>query len=264
MKHLSFSTKSLVAGLTLAVGLAFATGAQAETKQGKAEVKAIRGTAKYSTGGNVWVPLKVGTVLRSGAIIQTAMESTVDLFLGQNGPVVRMTPETTLSFDKLVYTDTGADTVVDTQLNLQSGRILGNVKKLAAASHYEIKLPTGVAGIRGTDYDVTARKLGNGKYEIRVTSITGTLIGSAVVGVDPVTAVINTGETWTPEGGVEKLTPEILAHLQTEIQVAINRAEQFPPQSGPRGTPIVTPFDPQTGPSGRPPPGPVPTHTGHP
>ena len=223
MKNLSSIIKNLAVFTVFAAAFALTSGAQAETKQGKAEVKVIYGTAKYSTGGNVWVPLKVGTVLKAGAIMQTAADSTVDLNMGVNGPVVRVTPNTTLSFDKLAYTDTGADTVIETQLNLQSGRILGNVKKLAAASRYEIKLPTGVAGVRGTDYEVTAKPLGNGKFEIRVTSITGTLIGSAVVNGNVVTGVVNTGETWTPEG-VQTLSPDLLIALKNQIAEAIRNA----------------------------------------
>src|SRR5688572_13730841 len=100
MKHLgSFMNKILVCTLSLLV--VSLVSAQAAEKQGKAEVRAIRGTAKYSTGGGQWMPLKVGTVLRSGSIIQTASASTVDLFLGQNGPVVRVTEDTQMGFDKL-------------------------------------------------------------------------------------------------------------------------------------------------------------------
>src|SRR5262249_11312091 len=50
----------------------------------------------------------------------------------------------------------GADRVTDTTLNLKAGKILGTVKKLSAASSYEINLPNGIAGIRGTIYLITA------------------------------------------------------------------------------------------------------------
>lgn len=224
MKNLSSIIKNL-AVTTIVAAFTVASAAQAEVKQGKAEVRKIQGgDAKYSTGGNVWVPLKVGTVLMAGAVIQTSADSTVDLNMGVNGPVVRVTPGTTVALDKLSYTETGADTVIETQLNVQSGRIVGNVKKLAAASRYEIKLPTGVAGVRGTDYEVTAKPVGNGKYEIRVTSIEGTLIGSAIVNGNAVTGVVNTGETWTPEGGVQKLSPELLISLKDQISEAIRNS----------------------------------------
>ena len=61
-----------------------------------------------------------------------------------------------MGLDKLTLTDTGADTVVEVQLNLPEGTILGNVGKLSAASKYEVKVPNGVAGIRGTRYRISS------------------------------------------------------------------------------------------------------------
>ena len=116
------------------------------------------GSATYSTAGQSPAALKVGTVLYSGATIKTAAESSVDLFLGKAAGVVRVTENTTLGIDKLTITDTGADSVIDTQLDLTEGIIRGNVNKLSAASKYEIKLPNGVAGIRGTRYVCTASR----------------------------------------------------------------------------------------------------------
>ena len=139
--------------VTLAVALAVtvtAASLQAQTQQGKAEVRAIKGSATYAIGGGAAMPLKVGTVLPPGATVQTGAGSVVDLFLGNSAGVVRVAENTTLGLDKLTITDTGADTVIENQLNLKEGTMLFNVNKLSAASKYEIKLPNGVAGIRGT------------------------------------------------------------------------------------------------------------------
>jgi hypothetical protein len=210
MKQLGMISKQAMACGVALFAASLLVNAETAPSQGKAEVKAVRGSAKYSTGGGVWVPLKVGTVLNPGAQVMTSAESTVDLFLGKNGPVVRVTPETTLGLDKLTVENTGAESVIETQLNLQSGRILGRVKKLAAASRYDIKLPNGVAGVRGTDYDISVTPLGNGKFKIRVTSITGQLVGTVVVDGRTITALIKDGETWTPEDGVSAADPELL------------------------------------------------------
>jgi hypothetical protein len=100
--------------------------------------------------------LKVGTGLNQNSVIRTAPGSTVDLYLNENGPAVRVTENTTLGLDRLTIDRTGVDNVIETQLDLRNGRILGNVRKLAAASKYEVKTPMGVAGIRGTRYDIRA------------------------------------------------------------------------------------------------------------
>jgi FecR protein len=109
--------------------------------------------------------------------------------------VVRIWENTALSIEKLTTMQTGADAVTDTQLDLKSGHITGNVKKMSAASKYEIKLPNGVAGIRGTVYDITAEGV------VRV------LVGSVVVAwVNPktgevVTQVVMGGQQYDARSG---------------------------------------------------------------
>ena len=105
------------------------------------------------------MPLKVGTSLQAGSTVSTAANSHVDVYLGINGPTIRITADSTVGIDKLTYTDTGADAVIETQLNLKQGTLMGSVRKMAAASRYEIKTPSGVVGIRGTDYVVTDKML---------------------------------------------------------------------------------------------------------
>jgi hypothetical protein len=64
--------------------------------------------------------------------------------------IVRIFQSTVLGVDKLTVERTGVDEVSDTQLDLRAGQIMANVKKLSAQSKYEIKVPNGVAGIRGS------------------------------------------------------------------------------------------------------------------
>ena len=175
--------RSLLNGLIICgLALAMASNLAAQTvSQGRAKVVRIKGFARFTTGNNVWQPLKVGETLRPGSVIQTGIEkgSFVDLVLGDgNAPVsavgpaltsskayyqpsaeqniVRVWENSLLGIDKLTSMETGADTVTETQLDLQAGRIFGSVKKMSAASKYEVKIPSGVAGIRGTVYEISA------------------------------------------------------------------------------------------------------------
>lgn len=155
MKSLGTYIKTTVAcGVTLAI-VSLASALQAQEQQGKAVVRAVRGSAQFKDAGKDWAALKVGTVLKSGAVIKTAADGQVDLFLGQNGPVVRVTQATEMGVDKLSINKTDAETVIETQLDLKAGTILGNVKKLAQASRYEVKTPKGTCAIRGTEYRIS-------------------------------------------------------------------------------------------------------------
>jgi hypothetical protein len=142
--------KRLVLLLSLLAVALWTSPLGAQTQPGKGVVRAIKGTATYSTDGVNFLPLKAGAVLPAGTTIKTGAESLVDIFLGNSAGVVRVVENSTLALDKLTLTDTGADTVVEVQMNLPEGTMMFNVNKLSAASKYEIKVPNGVAGIRGT------------------------------------------------------------------------------------------------------------------
>lgn len=230
------TTKWLMSGVALAA-MFFTTSVQADVKQGKAVVRAIHGSAKYTKGGGVFVPLKVGDTLYAGNAITTAGDSQVDLFLGDNGPVVRITDATTLNFDKLSINNTGAEKVIETQMDLKNGRILGNVKKLAQASRYEVKIPNGVAGIRGTDYDISSSgevRCINGSVLVAITRPNGTVQ----------TFTLTAGQQVNPISGVVSTIPApILAQLKRDVANAISVATVITiPGGGPGGTIVkITP-----------------------
>jgi hypothetical protein len=221
MKQIGF--RKIVACTVALLALSFVTNIQAQTKQATASVRKIIGSAQVKKNGGDWTKLNTNDKLGTGAMIKTEADSTVDLFL--NNSVVRIMQSTTVSLEKLMSENAGMEKVTQTALSVKEGRIMGNVKKLAAASKYEIKMPNGVAGIRGTDFDITVTPLGGDKYGITVTSIQGTIVGSAVNQQNVlVTAIINTGETWNPDEGVKILPLEVLNAL---VQI-INELKNIP------------------------------------
>ncbi len=189
------------------IALAMVSSVTAQTvAERSASVVRIKGHARYASGPKSGQPIAVGAALKAGDSIQTAADSYVDLILGEEnltpvrpamGPsasyqpkteqdVIRVYADSVLSFDKLSLMKTGADEVTDTQLDLRAGKIFGSVKKMSTASRYEIKIPNGVAGIRGTSFTITASGV------LQVNS------GSVVVswtGADgkPMTQVVNAG-----------------------------------------------------------------------
>lgn len=197
--------------------------AQAAPEMNKAVVRAVRGSANYSTDrGANWKTLKVGANLNQNSVIRTAPGSQVDLFLNENGPVVRVMEGSTLGLDKLTVDRTGTgDNVIETQLDLRNGRILGNVKRLAAASKYEVKTPTGVAGIRGTRYDISS--------DGTVTVVEGQVVVVYIVDGVASTATVNAGQTARPpttRGGqvvVNAATPSVLESVNAQIEDSSTR-----------------------------------------
>jgi hypothetical protein len=218
------------------IALAMVSTLAAQTVQGHATVVRINGSARYNQGGS-WTPLKVGDVLRAGTVVQTGVDrgSYVDLVLvdmGSPAPVafstelagasaekrdlmsyqpraeqnvVRLNENTALGIDRLTSQNTGTDLVTETQLDLKQGRITGNVKKLSPASKYEIKLPNGVAGIRGTVYDITAEGV------VRVAS--GSMI-IAYVGPngEVITQIVNANQQFDARTG--QLVPLSAGNIQ--------------------------------------------------
>jgi len=228
-----------VCGLVMAF---VATAAAQAPLQGVAKVVRIKGSARYTTGNNVWVPVKLGSVLKPGTVIQTGVEkgAFVDLVLGDGdvavpglggaGTVggggggggggenmfyqpnsdqnlVRVTANSILAIDKLTSIETGADTVTETQLDLRAGKIFGNVKKMSAASKYEVKIPNGVAGIRGTIYQISA----DGVVQVLVGSVV-----IAFVGPDGtvVTQVVMGGQQFDARTGQITAIPQ---YIQKEL-----------------------------------------------
>ena len=151
MKSLSRVFGTVAVMVAAGTMLAVVQSAVGAPQQGKATVRSVKGAAEYSSGG-AWAPLKPGAILGSGSSIKTGAGSEVILDLGLNAKAIAVTENTTLGIDKLTVDKTGADVVTETQLDVKVGRILGKVNKTSPASRFEIKTPTGVAGIRGTTF----------------------------------------------------------------------------------------------------------------
>jgi hypothetical protein len=171
------TTRSLLNSLIVfGVAAGMISSLAAETvSQVSAKVIRVKGSARYKVGSGAWQTIKKGDRFSAGTIIETGVGSQVDFALGEGGAptqrpisgemltyapsaeqnMVRVWENSRLGIDKLTTTETGADVVTDTKLDLQAGHIFGTVKKMSAASTYEVKIPNGVAGIRGTVYDIS-------------------------------------------------------------------------------------------------------------
>jgi len=240
MKHV----QTLVFAAILGFVLTLAAGVSAQSIQpGVVTVVRIAGEARYSLGDGVWHPLVAGKILAAGAVIQTGHDATVDIILGkkilmpQADPIpdrislaadsdvrgyvsyrpsaeqnaVRMTSDTVLAVDKVTVSDTGVDTVSDTELDLRQGRIYCSVKKLSGASQYLIKIPNGIAGVRGTLFYIDA----TGECGVLKNSVVLSIIGGDGM---PETVVVREGTRFNPKTGqISPLPADLIADLDQII-----------------------------------------------
>jgi hypothetical protein len=168
--------------LSAMVGLALIlvnSSAMADDKSGVATLVRLVGNAEYSLdGGHNWIPAVVGKDFQPGTIVRTEDKSLADLLIGQSLPdrnvrllqyntrhnpapntppeieknMVRLQPNTILGVDKLTVPDSDPTVVSDCELNLKKGRILASVRKVSPSSEYLVKIPNGVAAVRGTQF----------------------------------------------------------------------------------------------------------------
>jgi hypothetical protein len=270
-------TQRLINGL-VACGVAIAmvsTLAAQTSDQVTAKVIRIKGTARYSTTGtSEWKPLKSGAELAPGTLVQTDTDkdTCVDLVVGdvananevmatsfgsssssstaaaapahetkatQN--LIHLSANTLLSIDKMIASQTGGDTTSETELDLRTGSITGRVKKISAGSRFEIKVPNGVAAIRGTDFLIATIDLSRGGSNTRgvlgvqvwVSSGSVVLSWTVAGNPNPITQVIRPGQGCsTITGIVEQLTPAQAGQLADAIQQAVAALTPSNPQGG--------------------------------
>jgi hypothetical protein len=191
------------------------------------------------------MPLKVNMVLGPGATIHTEPDSFVYLNVNGLSSAVRMAGNTTLTVEDMDRIGPGREGDTKTMLNLKTGSILGQVKKVSGASTYEIKTPHGVAGIRGTDFGIVVYEDANGNPVVTFTSVSGQVIVSAVVNGQIETVTLTTGQSWTPgdSAGVQLAPQSILttdADLINQMIGFINNQIVIPPGGPPPNlTPVV-------------------------
>ncbi|HUC85098.1 MAG TPA: FecR family protein [Candidatus Acidoferrales bacterium] len=217
---------------------------------GYATVIRVKGEASYSLdGGAHKFALVPGKFLEAGSTIYTGDDGVVDVILGRSvdfpqatwapkrislapdSPVrglvsyrpateqnaVRIMNNSALVIDKLTTTSSGADTVSDTELDLKQGSIYASVKKLSPAAQYLVKTPTGIAGVRGTEFSITLNSDGSIKAVAvyRTFGDEGLVLAITSAAGTTQTYMIKDGEIWEPGNpNPVPITPQLRDILQ--------------------------------------------------
>ena len=247
MKKLQTLLAIAMGGVLLNAGL---TASAQPAKPGFATVIRVRGEVSYSLDKGVHkYPLVQGKYLEAGSTIYTGENGEVDLILAKaieapqatwapkrvslavDSPVrglvtyrpsieqntVRMMPGSALAIDKLTTTSSGADTVSDTELDLQKGGIYASVKKLSPAAQYLVKTPTGIAGVRGTEFNIILNPDGSIKSVsvYKTVNDDGLVLAITAANGSTQTLMIEEGQIWEPGNpNPVPITPELKALFQ--------------------------------------------------
>jgi len=269
----------LVCGLVLALaGLTTLLVAAGAPRGTKATVRSVVGDVTYQAeGSGPFLPLRVNQELTEKTVLKSGPGANAYLQVNGFTSTVRLAESTTVTLATMTATGPGLAADTSTDLKLDGGSLLGSVRKLSANSDYKVSVPNGVAGIRGTDFQVSVNIQANGTITIVFTSVTGTVFcqvnppaGSTAAAAS---RTLTTGQSWTVTGTatvtatgttyttsplvpVVNLTPAENAALQTAITSVINigLGGGATPGGGGRGgppapPPPVAPVAPTTNPS---------------
>ncbi|MCX6922535.1 MAG: hypothetical protein NT154_04870 [Verrucomicrobia bacterium] len=139
--------------------------------------------------------------------------------------MVRIWENTLFGIDRLTENHTGADVVTETQLDLKAGHITGTVKKMSAASKYEVRIPNAVVGIHGTVYDLYADGV------LKILSGTGVIAYPGTDGTSK-TQVVGDMQQFSTASGVLSPLPSAdasgLSWVFNQLVIGAGPSAQFP------------------------------------
>jgi len=148
-------------------------------------------------GSNTWTEVEVDAQLRSGDRIRTSNNSSAVVTFFE-GSVIELKSNTEIGITELIIEVGPKSTTIS--LEQAIGTTINRVQKLVdTASSYEIKTPSAVAAVRGTEYEVEV--LSDSTTTVIVTE------GSVCVTAQEVSVVVNDNEQTTVLPGEPPSTP---------------------------------------------------------
>ena len=180
---------------------------------GSAHVVGVDGDVAYSINGPFF-PLRVNMLPHSGTTIKTGRDSFIYLHVNGRTSTIKISADSEVELTKMETSRVGAGASTKTILTLKIGEISGSVKKLSANSGYEIHTPNGVAAIRGTDFQISARPLPDKRVRVTFSCVAGQFLVTSTVNGVSVTKAMGSNQQWTPgDGDITTVNPQIIDYL---------------------------------------------------
>lgn len=189
--------------------LALAAGTAARAAD-EAECYSVSGTVEFAKkGSSAWMPLIKGVLIVQGHTVRTGANSTAVL-RWFDGNVVKIGPSSLFTIDSLSRSG-AAET---SKLDLAQGSVYAKSKKISAGqSSFEVKTPTAIAGVRGTEFlaaiaegGKTTFAVADGQISVEAQSITVILDSNYMITVEPD----------QPPGEIFSISDEIKGRMQTD------------------------------------------------
>lgn len=144
--------KTITIKSTLLIFLALAALADIHAKT-VAKFESIAGLVQYREKGGKWQNAKIGTPLTANTELQTSPTGKATL-LFPNGTKVTLKPGTLAALDQYTAGSYGTQT----NMSLRVGRMNADIAKVNDANvrnHFRVRTPTVVAGVRGSNADIS-------------------------------------------------------------------------------------------------------------
>ena len=192
----------------------------------QALVLSVHGKCDYSEDGTTFAALEAGRVVHQGAVLRTGEGARADLFFRRIGTTVRLQPDTEIKIEKMSRHMKDGKPVMETLLDLRTGRIFTAVRSLVPGSTFEIRNAAGRSVVEGG---------GKGRYIITAdgTHVTdkNSVVPLKFIGETGVT-VIAPGQEFRAKDG--KLLP-LETSKAVETLIAFDELESLAEQLSPSG-----------------------------
>jgi hypothetical protein len=111
----------------------------------------VKGTVQVQSGAGAPADVKVGSKIFEGDTVISGADSRAKIVMSDRN-TINISPDTKLQIEK--YANDAASGQKTVQLNLVEGKVRNNVEQTydGAKSTFQIKSPTAVAGVRGTQF----------------------------------------------------------------------------------------------------------------
>jgi hypothetical protein len=115
----------------------------------QAVVLSVNGKCAYSEDGTTFAPLKAKQILKQGAVVRTGEGARTDLFFRRVGTTVRLQSGTEVRLEKMARHVKDGQPVMETLLDLRTGRIFTVVRALVPGSTFSIRNAAGQSVVEG-------------------------------------------------------------------------------------------------------------------